>query len=244
MSKQIDGRSGARATQSIAGEVIFSTPDGDIPMKDALRDPELRQAVEGLLRAPLIKEGWILEDRPLDGFEPWIVQVRIAPMPDGSSAITGIRIEPRDDFEGSLFDQRVTSTTLRKVPLSVLRHEAIGWKKLLVEENPEGWVDSIVNKFESLTDLDRRTLREVRVEEVGEKQVQLEEVIEAYQYAGGNPAGGSRRQQVAKILGVCERTVDRRLMKARKAGLLERFPGRQGKHGSNTSIGREINNGN
>lgn len=55
----------------------------------------------------------------LPGWEPWNVEVRLGTLPDGTVAPIGLRVEPRDDYEGSLRDQRITLERLRQFPIGL-----------------------------------------------------------------------------------------------------------------------------
>lgn len=55
----------------------------------------------------------------LPGWEPWNVEVRLGTLPDGTVAPIGLRLEPRDDYEGSLRDQRITLEHLRQFPIGL-----------------------------------------------------------------------------------------------------------------------------
>lgn len=237
-----------QSERSPAQALTFTTPEGDVPMDVALREPDLRAALLRTLAAPQHEDGWILEERPLNGFEAWKIQVKVAQMPDGSSAITGLRMEPREDFEGSLFNQRITSATLRRIPLTLLQHEAAQWIALLVAADPQSWFASMLDTHQAQKDHVHELLAEEtqhqhdqRAKEVGMQFTELEEVAREYLRAQSDNVRAVRKR-VAQRLGVCERTVDRRVRKAREAGLLPKYHGRQGKYGTKEpKKGREGN---
>lgn len=212
---------------------VFVDASGrQIPLEEALSDPLQRKKVEDLFGHRPRSDEWLPIDFVPGRLTPWELLVQVSRMPDGSRSIIGLRIEPRDDYEGSLFDQRITGTVLSSLPLSAWLHDASAQKSLFEDNDPNAWLGHLVDRNMELDESDKERRRSERVSEVGEDQVKLEEVVQAYKSARGNPSGTPVRQQVADALGVCVRTVDRRLKKARASGLLERYPGRQGKYGT------------
>lgn len=212
--------------------VLVRESGEEIPLKDALADPSLRKEVEKLLNYKPRDDQWIPTGFELGRLIPWNLLVQVSRMPDGSKSIIGLRIEPWDEYEGSLFDQRITRTLLSNLPLSAWLHDASAQKSLFEDNDPDAWLGHLVDRNIESEASERESRRSARVAEVGEDQVKLEEVVQAYKTARGNLSGPPVRQQVADALGVCVRTVDRRLRKARASGLLERYPGRQGKYGN------------
>lgn len=63
-------------------------------------------------------------DGSVPGWAAWSVEVRLGTMPDGTVAPIGLRIEPRDDYDGSIRDQRVTLERLRQFPIGYVTAQA------------------------------------------------------------------------------------------------------------------------
>ena len=64
------------------------------------------------------------DDRVVPGWAAWEIHVRLATMPDGSVATVGLRIQPRDDYDGTIRDQRITLQRLRRFPIGFVTAEA------------------------------------------------------------------------------------------------------------------------
>lgn len=179
---------------------------------------------------------WHYVDGGLPGWEPWQVGVRVQRMPDGELAITGLRIEPFDDFDGRLRDQQLTAAQLRTLPLRLLlsvaaRNEAF----------QEGDMDAFANHvLEGLgiVQAEADSARESdRAQVVGERQARLERVAALYLRVQGRPEVSGPRKFIAESLGVSVGTVDRLLREARTKGILPPYDGAQGKHGKEKAGG-------
>ena len=80
-----------------------------------------------------------LGDGPFPNWDAWDVEVRLGQMPDGTVAPIGLRIEPRDDYDGSIREQRITLERLRQFPIGAVTAQA----KYLAAQSaiPEVWWD-------------------------------------------------------------------------------------------------------
>ena len=117
-----------------------------IPLEEALSDPQQRKKVENLLGHRPRSDDWLPIDFVPGRLTPWELLVQVSRMPDGSKSIIGLRIEPRDDYEGSLFDQRITRTLLSSLPLSAWIHDATAQKSLFDDNDPYAWLGHLVDR--------------------------------------------------------------------------------------------------
>lgn len=206
------------------------------------RDPELGESVRAVLRRPEISDdGWLRLVKPFAYWEAWGLQVKVSEMPDGSRAVTGIRIEPREDYDGSVREQKITAANLRRLPLPYLLNQWILWASIANESSDVAIKDAVVNSHVAMNSyLDNEEFEE-RKRQVGRERARLEQVAAVYSEAlATNPPGGPRKH-VARELHVSTRTVDRLLKKARQAGVLPPYDGRQGKHGKEREGGGNSN---
>lgn len=67
-------------------------------------------------------EGSEIRDPDLD---PWRIEVFLSEASDGSLIPTGLRIEPRNDYDGYLREQRITLERLRRFPIGYVTQAAI-----------------------------------------------------------------------------------------------------------------------
>lgn len=187
---------------------------------------------------------------PLPEWGGWTISVQLAAMPDGTVAPIGLHITPRDDYDGSRRDQRLTTEKMRRFPLGYVTDAA----KTQVLTDPTEKVlaehDAAIAAAALAADraqersarlkkkVERRDAEQyaARVAEVGEKQARLERVAMLYRAAQYRPLGtGGPRKEVADALGLSPRTVDKLLAEARRTGVLEPYDGPQGKHGKPTT---------
>jgi len=152
------------------------------------------------------------------GWEAWNVAVRVGRMPDGSLAITGLRIDPRDDYDGSIRDQRITAVRLRSLPLGYLLSDAAAKNALLRGDDYEAF--RAFNQESLIAEVRHRIAEAIadRAKDVGREQARLEMVAVVYRNALA--ANEPLRASVADALNVSLTTVDRLLARARRNGLL------------------------
>ena len=170
----------------------------------------------------------------LPGLEPWTIHVLLGPMPDGTMAPIGLRIDPRDDYDGSLRDQRVKQQMLRSFPIGPITSAAIAD---LPEADYGAQLAARADALMLQADVLRGRMRDDATEvearitrEIGPRKARL--VIASGHYRVALETGAaSPRRYVAEQMGVSPTTVDRLLRDARKEGFLERYAGGQGKHG-------------
>lgn len=173
----------------------------------------------------------------LDAWDPWHVSVRVATMPDGSPAITGLVLDPRDDFEGSVREQRITAERLRRLPMRHILASALVQRAISQDLGVE-----VVRRLDgeafgaAIRDRNRER-RLIREKEVGTDQERLEWAAQVYEWTVS--VGQAPRPAVANALGVSVRTVDRLLAEARRRGLLTRYQGAQGKYGKDSATEEE-----
>lgn len=171
---------------------------------------------------------------PVPGWEAWNIQVSVGTMPDGSIVATGLRIEPRDDYDGSKRDQHLTLAKLRQFPIGFVtadarRHLHGASEKDVAKEAGRLRAAALGAQLED----NYRKQYQQRVSEVGEHQALLENVADFHRMflATALPEEGGVRQAIADDFGISVWTVDRLLREAREQGLLEPYHGKQGKHG-------------
>ncbi len=184
---------------------------------------------------------WVGYKVPLRGWEPWTVLARVEAMPDGTVALVGLRIEPRDDYDGSMYDQQLTATQLRSLPVGALKHFAAAWFYVRSQLSPDEAREPFHLHLEashaqlqsSLLDEYLATVEEgvaMRKQRGSVTEAHLFEVSALYKLA--ERLGESNiRLFVAEHAGMSIRTVDRRLADARRTGLLPPYRHAQGKHG-------------
>lgn len=156
----------------------------------------------------------------LPGWEAWDISAQIERMPDGFIALTGLVIAPIDDYDGSRYDQILTTAKLRTLPISRLAEMTAG-------------ADAARRGELALATEHLRAAREnARGDGVGRKRETLEYVVSLYREAVADPATRtSPRKYVVESSGLSAGYINRLLRQARQHGLLEPYRGKQGKHG-------------
>jgi len=186
----------------------------------------------------------IEDEAPLFGWEAWTVSVKVGRMPDGTIAPIGLRIEPRDDYDGSLKDQRITLEKLRRFPIGVATaaakqaifgptiHSDLDYQVEVLREAVDRHNEFSADLKVEMKERDDAEYQ-ARIEEVGPKIARLERIAWFYRVFQARPLpdDGGVRQALSKSFGVSTTTVDRLLRDARDLGILERYDGKQGKHG-------------
>jgi hypothetical protein len=179
-------------------------------------------------------DDWYTAEMGESGWGAWEISVRLATMPDGNVAPIGLRIEPREDYDGSRRDQRLTTEKMRRFPIgqaaALAKGAAFGdeWEALAARaEALESRADLLLEAMNG----DREQVEAGMAETIGARKARLVTAAGLYRVALAVPDVGSPRHYVAERLGVSLTTVDRLLRDARKEGLLEPYDGGQGKHG-------------
>jgi len=180
-----------------------------------------------------------LGNQGIQGFAQWRVSVKAQPMPDGELRITGLRIEPLADYDGSMRDQIISTELLRKLPLKMLLLGFCTARALMRGDMDEFDRELIKSRQEEDHYLRGPANSEV-ITKKDKHQARLKLAAKAYTDAIGHPQGIGPREQVSRVLGVSTSTVDRLLREARQLGLLAPYAGTQGKYGkSDPKVGEK-----
>lgn len=200
---------------------------------------------------------WFTIDSP-PGYDAWKVRVRLGTMPDGSTQLIGLQLDPRDDYDGSIRNQRITSRRLGNFPVRYASIEA-AYQRL--QHDIEG-INTDGDEFAALPAKRRNELlqrkialleqsqrlamsgkaaaeeqrihvkQEIRAVEVGTKTELLERI--AALYAIGTDMhvdGGVRRYILSHFPNRSMGWVDKQIGKCRESGLIPPYEGAQGTYG-------------
>lgn len=174
---------------------------------------------------------WVEIETRYEGWEAWRISVYVALMPDKTVGVTGLRIDPVTDADVGLRDQRLNAIRMRALPFGALVSEARAWVSANVFHNQDAVARHLDQARRDANLHEIEELRAARVLEIGEAAVLQHEVVVLYLFYLLNSGTHGVRQKIARELGVHERTVDRYLAKARKAGQLPAYSSKQARHG-------------
>jgi len=173
----------------------------------------------------------------LPDWAPWSVGVKIQEMPDGQLAIIGIRVEPHDEYDGKMRDQKLSTAKMRTLPLRILLAQA-AVNFAVMNADDRDLESKVHEQLRALDEYEIDRAFELSVKENGPEMARLERVANLYRNAQRWPGYGGPRDQIAEALGVSKVTVDRQLQESRKQGFLVAFDGKQGKHGERKTEGK------